>query len=352
MKAIVCEMCGSNDVVKQDGMYVCQSCGTKYSPDEAKKLMIDISGSTVKIDNSAFVEKYLANARRAMQKEDWEETEKYYNMVEQNDPTNIEAIFYSSYGKAKTSLVSSDLYKRQAAFKTLINCVSIVDDNFNIEKEEEQKEILKKISADIIAMSCSNYVYNQKKNGYGIVTWTDKYETVTLFNTLNLEFCTTLEEIIKKYPPERAKDTVFYYELAIVHCETILAIGSLKNRQPTVDRAQRYHEEWHKIDSNHEIPLPKTPANKSGGCYVATAVYGSYDCPEVWTLRRYRDDTLAETRRGRAFIRTYYAISPTLVKWFGDKVWFKKMWRGRLDRMVRKLNENGVDNMPYEDKEW
>ncbi len=24
---------------------------------------------------------------------------------------------------------------------------------------------------------------------------------------------------------------------------------------------------------------------RSGGCYVATTVYGSYDCPQVWTLR-------------------------------------------------------------------
>ena len=32
-------------------------------------------------------------------------------------------------------------------------------------------------------------------------------------------------------------------------------------------------------------------AKSSGGCYVATAVYGSYDCPQVWTLRRYRDYT-------------------------------------------------------------
>ena len=31
------------------------------------------------------------------------------------------------------------------------------------------------------------------------------------------------------------------------------------------------------------------------GCYVATSVYGSYDCPEVWTLRRFRDEVLADT---------------------------------------------------------
>ena len=29
---------------------------------------------------------------------------------------------------------------------------------------------------------------------------------------------------------------------------------------------------------------------KKQGCYIATCVYGSYDCPQVWILRRYRDE--------------------------------------------------------------
>lgn len=85
MSKLVCEMCNSNEVVKQDEYFVCQSCGTKYSVEEARRMMIegvvDVQG-TVKVDNSSFVEKYLANARRAYAKEDWEEVEKYYNMVE------------------------------------------------------------------------------------------------------------------------------------------------------------------------------------------------------------------------------------------------------------------------------
>ena len=89
-----------------------------------------------------------------------------------------------------------------------------------------------------------------------------------------------------------------------------------------------------------------------GGCYVATCVYGSYDCPEVWTLRRFRDETLAQTWYGRAFIHTYYAISPTIVKWFGDTDWFKNMWRGTLDKMVQNLNAKGVANTPYDDINW
>ena len=112
--------------------------------------------------------------------------------------------------------------------------------------------------------------------------------------------------------------------------------------------------EWHgkikEIDPSYEIP--QRPVPQSNGCYVATSVYGSYDCPEVWTLRRYRDYDLAETWYGRAFIHTYYAISPTLVKWFGQTTWFKKMWKGKLDRMVKNLQEKGYESTPYEDRNW
>ena len=93
-------------------------------------------------------------------------------------------------------------------------------------------------------------------------------------------------------------------------------------------------------------------SGSSGGCYIATAVYGSYDCPQVWTLRRYRDDTLASTWRGRCFIHTYYAVSPTLVRWFGQSDWFVNTSKRILDKMVRQLNDEGVSDLPYEDKQW
>lgn len=106
------------------------------------------------------------------------------------------------------------------------------------------------------------------------------------------------------------------------------------------------------IEGSNIEHLQDAEATAGSGCYVATAVYGSYDCPQVWTLRRYRDYTLAETRRGRAFIKTYYAISPTLVRWFGNTRWFKTMWRGRLDKMVQSLQAKGVESTPYNDRIW
>lgn len=88
---------------------------------------------------------------------------------------------------------------------------------------------------------------------------------------------------------------------------------------------------------------------KAKGCYVATSVYGSYDCPQVWALRRYRDMFLEKHLLGRAFIKCYYAVSPTAVEWFGETKWFNRMWRGILDNKVRKLKQRGYEDTPYND---
>ena len=131
----------------------------------------------------------------------------------------------------------------------------------------------------------------------------------------------------------------------------------VKTRTVEIEKLKKIYTEIKELDPSFEIPdLPNAeavgPMANTGGCYVATAVYGSYDCPEGWTLRRFRDDILAETWYGRAFIRTYYAISPTLVKWFGHTDWFKNIWKPTLDEMVEKLNAAGVENTPYNDRDW
>jgi len=93
-------------------------------------------------------------------------------------------------------------------------------------------------------------------------------------------------------------------------------------------------------------------SQSSGGCYVATCVYGSYDCPEVWTLRRFRDEVLAQHLWGRAFIHTYYAVSPTIVRLLGHREGFRRFWKKPLDRMVEQLRQQGVEDTPYRDRAW
>ena len=88
---------------------------------------------------------------------------------------------------------------------------------------------------------------------------------------------------------------------------------------------------------------------KKSGCYVATCVYGSYDCPEVWVLRRFRDNTLEKSFAGRLFIKAYYAISTGLVQVFGNIGFFKTCIKWFLDPFIMSLQKNGVSNCPYSD---
>ena len=45
-----------------------------------------------------------------------------------------------------------------------------------------------------------------------------------------------------------------------------------------------------------------------------------------------------------------YSISPTLVKWFGETSWFKRLWRKPSDKLVASLRNKGVEDTPYIDK--
>lgn len=315
MKAIVCEMCGSNDVVKQDGNYVCQHCGTKYSVEEAKKLMIEgtveIQG-TVKVDNTSFVQKSLANARRAKQKEDWEETEKYYNMVEQYEPNNIEAIFYSAYGKVRRALTVADFNAQQTSIKILDKSISIIDDNFELTTFDDNRVIIEHMVEDVIGL-----------------------------NSVSMVAATAIDN-----PNQYINEHQNRSDIKKLRSTMTESLNNILSKIPSNDQEKR------ETIQNSIAKLKEPVAEKSGGCYVATAVYGSYDCPQVWTLRRFRDDKLAKNWYGRAFIYTYYAISPRLVKWLGEATWFKNLWRPTLDKMVMALKEMGLEDTPYQDKQW
>ena len=99
MKAIVCEMCSGHDVVKDGDFYVCRNCGTKYTPESARKLMTEIEG-TVRIDHSDTLANYLKLARQAASEGNVENAANYYEMAKTLDGNNWESYFYSAYYRA------------------------------------------------------------------------------------------------------------------------------------------------------------------------------------------------------------------------------------------------------------
>lgn len=102
-------------------------------------------------------------------------------------------------------------------------------------------------------------------------------------------------------------------------------------------------------EQQEAVPL-QTQAPAKKGCYIATCVYGSYDCPEVWRLRRFRDQCLEERWYGPALIRLYYAVSPWLVRRFGGGRLFRGFWKWYLGRLDMRLKIRGISGESYEDR--
>lgn len=91
-------MCGGTDLIKQDGVFVCQSCGCKYSVEEARKMMIEgtveITG-TVKVDDSKQkqdrIKALLELAKSAFHDKDKQKFEDYCDKILEMDYKNHEA---------------------------------------------------------------------------------------------------------------------------------------------------------------------------------------------------------------------------------------------------------------------
>ena len=102
MQPIRCELCGSSDIMKQDGFFVCQNCKTKYSLDEARKLV-----GFVKIDKSEDIENLLTLARRFYDEHNYTESEKYYELAMREAPNHWEATFFRAYCHALNTISSN-----------------------------------------------------------------------------------------------------------------------------------------------------------------------------------------------------------------------------------------------------
>ena len=345
MKALTCEMCGSTNLIKQDGVYVCQSCGTKYSVEEAKKMMVegivDVTGSTIKVDTSDELKNLYELAKRAKETNNAENAAKYYGMILVKDPSNWEATFYTTFFEAwgcKIGEIGLAAEKVSNNYQATIDLLT----SANLSEEESQNSI-EELSTNILSLS--NMMHSAAINNFKNIDGQVRSQFSPEY--MNHAFCASnlvfkWADILDNLNREKFKSIILkFWELGVdqvgaslkacLDAESSLALKGI---------AASYEDKIKSLNPEYE------KKNYSSGCYVATAVYGSYDCPEVWTLRRFRDYTLDKTIIGRGFIKTYYAISPTIVKVFGNKNWFKAMWKPVLDKMVSRLQNKGIKSTP------
>ena len=347
MALIKCPECGKEI---SDKAASCPHCGNPMAPVETS--VIEKPKQNDKDKDKDELERYLALARRAKEENNGENAERYYDLVLQKNPLSWEAAFYQVYFKAMECRIMNIASAANSIANCLDNVMYLIKDYEEAQFQEKAKaEVFIRCSLAATALSggaLNHYnKFSTADNAFSecanrVVSAGNIYER--LVDALRKNFpddktnCSGTAELYADYMYKNSK---FYNRdwanKKISEMETLV-----KERKPDYTASR--------IPAPAPAPAPASAS--SGGCYVATAIYGSYDCPEVWTLRRYRDYKLAKTWGGRLFIRTYYAISPWVVRHFGASKAFRMIFKGRLDRMVANLQHNGFESTPYNDTKW
>lgn len=83
----------------------------------------------------------------------------------------------------------------------------------------------------------------------------------------------------------------------------------------------------------------KCGAKLFGGCFIATAVYGTPLADEINVLRNWRDVSLMNNFFGRIFVKIYYTISPPIANFISKSEKLKKIVRAILKPFIIQLKK-------------
>lgn len=187
MKQLTCEMCGSNDLLKQDGVFVCQTCGTKYSVEEAKKMMVEgtveVAG-TVKIDNTASIENYLKIAKSAYSSQNQVEAENYANKVIEIAPDNYEAWLIKGKAAGWQSTLANPRFPE---------CVSAFSAALSNTPDDKRDSVIEEIKEEITNISCALISLRAER----FIKWPDADEATGFISDITTILKTVTDFLVK-----------------------------------------------------------------------------------------------------------------------------------------------------------
>lgn len=370
LKAAKCSQCGANLEIKAHKDTICPNCGTKYIEEKSINQNITNIDKQVNInigESSRFNEQnHCQLILKALEKRDFYTANAISLEVLANNPENSLAnmvyscdfhfeeeydydysapyfnldsltnYFLENMGEVDLdfcSLVISLIKEGYPNYNGLEVCLETIFKNVNlldcknnefIEFFMEAKSFHKPLhTLDILQTKLSSY------RGAGLLTF---------LLTDNEYIAADVDEErdeLKRIVKELKQYINFVYNIILNEYKSTSRISQeIKDQISETDKQRKKQEK------------------STQGCYIATCIYGSYNCPEVWVLRRYRDYKLNKSFIGKLFIKIYYKFSPSVVKIFGNKKWFRNFWKNKLDKKVNKLKSLGYCDFPYSDKKF
>jgi len=294
---------------------------------------------------SSGLENLYILARRAFDDNNSTDCIRYYEQILREDPNSWEALFFSSYTRAWGCTNGQIAEAASLVGNNLRTVFSLLQ-----QSDADPATVIPLIADNVMRLETG--LADAAWNYYNSCWKSDRNNAMTYIAILgnNRASCAyALYELGNQIEQYYGGNSCFLqYAINAWKAGVRIHTESLKNQNnkvPHQNDINVINQKIRRYDTTYSAPV-------SSGCFVATAVYGSYDCPEVWVLRRFRDYKLDKVWYGRLFIKMYYAVSPTLVKVFGNTKLFNLVNKRILDLLVDKLIKDGVDDKPYQDKQF
>lgn len=351
---------------EEQNVSVCVECGAMY--DSGTSLLIKKNGHYVsecpkcKCNKLILDNKYLCLGKRlnqeAEQLESQGEVEKSIKIRKQEieQLRKVDAFYDEEYKKA--------IYRQLLAYGDIsfmhFQMGHLAEANDEVENALVCGQMLNKIdkSKGFYGSMSQLYYYRMKIRmnlpGYSMNDVFLDYKESLKYNTENHQEYVKITENLKDIPEEEKREVFRAIEEMRVRVyvdmsEYYLDKGWLGKSREILLELKAYIPTCQYISENVLIgckelvnngALQNMGVSKKEGCYIATAVYGNYDAPQVIVLRRFRDTVLQENLLGRLFIKIYYRCSPPMAAYLKNTVCLNSFVRRVLDKFVESIGKN------------
>lgn len=176
MKKIVCELCEGMEFTKEGGMFVCNSCGTKYTAEEARGMMREVEGAAPAVTggapaavpmgnpNQQQVDNLLLLATNAFSASNNEETENYCNRAIELDATCYKAWFLKAKAIGWSSKLDNN--RMEEAAHSFCQAIDFAPEEEKDDLKNQAVEELKKLGLACISLRKENFGNSPSTSNY------------------------------------------------------------------------------------------------------------------------------------------------------------------------------------------
>ncbi len=179
MKKIVCELCEGTEFTKENGMFVCHGCGTRYTAEEARGMMREVEGDAPVVTgapvvgapmgnpNQQQIDNMLLLASTAFEADNNQEAENYCNQVIALDAMNYKAWLLKGKAAGWQSTIQNQRITEAA--HSFAQAIDFAPEDEKEAVKEEAVEQLKRLGLACISLRknrFSQYPDDEELNGF------------------------------------------------------------------------------------------------------------------------------------------------------------------------------------------